>query len=411
MTYMPTFVFSMRIIMKRIILQILLSGLISLNLSAETPKDSALIHLIGVDIKPAYVFPSHPFFKGENLAQKSLNSTLSGHLKYGFKFSPATKTGQLYPHAIQGIGIGYNTFFNGNEVGNPLALYVFQSSRIANLTQRVSLDYEWDFGASFGWKKYDMSANPKNTVVGSKVNAYIHLGFLFNWEVAPKTHLRAGIGITHFSNGNTSYPNAGVNTLAASVGITRYFGRDEFPTKGSNLPPKPLFHPHVTYDLVVYGALKKKGVLPEEPNPILVPGTFGVLGLNINPLYNFNRYFRAGVSLDIQYDESANIGRHIANDFIPSDPEEVRFYRPPFKEQFSAGLSVRAEFVMPIFSINVGIGRNILCKGKDTNGFYQTFVLKTNLTKNIFLHTGYQLYRFKDPNHLMLGVGYRFNAQ
>ena len=113
----------------------------------------------------------------------------------------------------------------------------------------------------------------------------------------------------------------------------------------------------------------------------------------------------------MQYDESANIQQHVANEVIPSTPEEIRFYRPPFKEQFSMGLSVRAEVVMPIFSINIGIGKNFLCKGPDTNKFYQTLALKTNLTKNLFLHTGYQLYRFKDPNNLMLGIGYRFNAR
>ena len=113
----------------------------------------------------------------------------------------------------------------------------------------------------------------------------------------------------------------------------------------------------------------------------------------------------------MQYDESANIGNHVANDNFPSDPDELQFYRPPFREQFSAGLSLRAEIVMPIFSINLGIGKNFFCHGADNNSFYQTFVLKTNITKHLFLHTGYQLYRFKDPNNLMLGIGFRFNAR
>ena len=30
-------------------------------------------------------------------------------------------------------------------------------------------------------------------------------------------------------------------------------------------------------------------------------------GLNFAPMYNFNNYFRAGLSVDAQYDESANI--------------------------------------------------------------------------------------------------------
>ncbi|NLD23763.1 MAG: acyloxyacyl hydrolase [Bacteroidales bacterium] len=386
--------------------------LISINTHANN-KDSTtreIIHLIGVDLRPGHVFSTHVFFEGANNAQQKINSTLSGHLKYGFKFAPETRLGNIYPYAIQGIGVGYNTFFNSSELGEPLNIYIFQTSRIANITQNLSFDYEWNFGTSIGWKKYDKEKNPLNMVVGSNTNAYINLGFLLNWQISSNTNLRGGVGVTHYSNGNTSYPNSGVNTIGASVGVTRFFGNNE----KSAYPYRPtqnyLFNTYINYDLIVYGATRKKGVFPENSNPMLVPGSFGVAGLNFNPLYNFSKYFRAGASLDLQYDESANIGKHIANDYIP-EPENLKFYRPSFREQFSAGISLRAEIVMPIFSINLGVGKNFLCKGDDTNSFYQTFVLKTNITDNLFLHTGYQLYRFKDPNNLMLGLGYRFNAK
>ena len=369
-------------------------------------------HMLGFVLKPGFLFPTDEFFKGANNAQKRINSTLSGHIEYGFRFSPYTETGRLYPHAVQGIGIGYNTFFCPSEMGNPLSVYVFQTSRIASITPRLSFDYEWNFGASFGWKKYDRMLNPLNRVVGSKINAYIYLEFLFNWQVSPDTRLRAGIGLTHYSNGNTRYPNSGVNAIGASVGVVHFFGKDEECASPAPYLHRPAsFRRYVSYDLVVYGATRKKGVFPENSNPMLAPGSFAIVGLNFNPLYNIGRYFRTGLSLDMQYDESANIGRYIANEEAPSSSEDLRFYRPSFREQFSVGLSVRAEIVMPIFSINLGVGKNFLCKGADTDSFYQTFVLKTNLTKSLFLHTGYQLYRFKDPNNLMLGIGYRFNAR
>ena len=77
-------------------------------------------------------------------------------------FRPTLIGGKIYPHAIQGIGVGYNTFFNSKEIGNPLAVYAFQTSRIMSITPRLSFDYEWNFGASFGWKKYDEETNPMN---------------------------------------------------------------------------------------------------------------------------------------------------------------------------------------------------------------------------------------------------------
>lgn len=370
-----------------------------------------ITHMIGADLRPGYVFPTHEFFKGSNHSGQRINSTLSGHMKYGFRFSDNTYLGKEYPHAIQGIGIAYNTFFNSSELGNPFNLYLFQTSRIASITPNLSFDYEWNFGAAFGWKQYDEENNPFNLVVGSKINAYINLQFLLNWQMTPSTYLRGGVGVSHYSNGNTSYPNSGVNTIGASIGVAYLLGNNR-ENRFSNFPSRNhVLNSYITYDLIVYGATRKKGVFPEDLSPMLVPGSFAIAGLNFNPLYHFSNYFRAGISLDLQYDESANIGKHIANTYIPSDPDEIRFYRPPFREQFSAGLSLRGEIVMPIFSINLGIGKNILCKGDDTNSFYQTFVLKTHITDNIFLHTGYQLYRFKEPNNLMMGLGYRFNAR
>ena len=383
----------------------------TLNNNDSTAVDSTKLshkplHQIGIDLAPNYVFPTHEFFRGENQSGKPIHANLSAHLKYGFKFAPDSYFGRLYPHATQGIGLAYNTFFNQTEVGSPLAVYVFQNSRIASLAPNLSLDYEWNFGVSFGWKEYNEQTNPKNKIVGSDINAYINLGLMLNWRFAPQWHLTAGVGLTHYSNGNTHYPNFGINTVGARLGVVRTIGDEE----AYNHLPRPSFTPYVSYDLIVYGATKKKGIYTDGGETgKLVPGTFGVLGLNFNPMYNVSRHFRTGLSLDMQYDESANIADHIVSP--DASAEDLKFYRPPFIEQFGVGISARAELVMPIFSINIGIGKNFICKGPDTNKFYQIIALKAHFTKRAFLHVGYQLYNFKDPNNLMLGIGYRFNGK
>lgn len=365
------------------------------------------IHKLSVDVRPSYLAPTSGFFEGENAKQQRMNRFLSGHLKYGIQFDPDSRWGKLYPHTTQGIGLAVNTLFNGEEMGTPVALYAFQSSRIARLTPRLSLDYEWNFGASFGWKKFNEETNEFNTVVGSKINAYINLGFFLNWRLSPYWNLTAGVEGSHFSNGNSHYPNSGVNTMGARIGITRNFGDKQTLEKAETaLPPQSsTFRPYFSYDLTVYGGTKIRGWVDEHGGSMLVPGSFGVIGINFNPMYNFHRMLRAGISLDAQYDESANLKGHQAGTDENGDP---KFYRPPFKEQFNAGLSVRCEFVMPIFSINFGIGYHFLHKGDDTKGCYQVLALKTSLTRHLYLHTGYQLQNFKDPNHLMLGLGWRF---
>lgn len=361
-------------------------------------------HRIGLDIRPGYVVPTNSFLEGDNLQQKIIKQSLSLHLKYAFQFSKDSNLGRMYPHAYQGIGVSYNTFYCPAELGNPVTVYAFQGAPIVRLSSRLSFDYEWNFGASFGWKKYDEQYNPQNEVIGSKINAYINLGFLLNWQFHPQWKLAAGVDFTHFSNGNTHYPNGGLNIIGGRVGIVRTFGDTDNASEG--IVPKRLFiKPHVSYDLVLYGATRKRGFVKDNV-PSLVPGSFGIAGLNFAPMYNFNNYFRAGLSMDAQYDESANIKDYKLEG---SYSDDLKFHRPPFREQFAVGLSLRAELVMPIFSINAGFGRNLIGSGEDTKGFYQILALKTYVTRHLFLHVGYQLREFKDPNNLMLGIGYRFH--
>ena len=392
-----------RLILLGILLTVL--GLSGNEMQAQKMDFRQLTHRVGLDVRPSFVAQDNPFFKGENEAGKPIRHALSAHLKYSFQFSKDSEIGRLYPHAYQGIGVSYHYLDNHQELGSPVSVYAFQGSRIARLSRTLSLDYEWNFGASFGWKKHDAFTNSYNGAVGSKINAYINLGFLLNWQLAPRWNLTAGIDLTHFSNGNTHYPNSGVNLIGARIGVVRTFGptAEKISPQVAGSSARNIFQPYFSYDLIIYGATRKRAML-NVGNSYMIPGSFGLVGLNFNPMYNFNRYFRAGVSLDAQYDESANVESHYAS----GGPDNPKFFKPPFREQFSVGFSARGELVMPIFSINVGVGYNVFQKGEDTKGWYQILALKTSLTPRLFLHVGYQLSKFKDPNNLMLGLGWRF---
>lgn len=376
---------------------------------ADSLKRHRLSHQLEFNLREGYLLNTHPFFGGENKFNEPMRSAGSVHLKYAFRFDPRSRWGSQYPDVYQGIGLACHTFRNREEIGVPWNAYVFQGAPIARLAPSLTLDYEWNFGVSWGWKKYDPQLNPRNMVVGSKMNAYINLGWLLNWQINNDWRLTAGVDVTHFSNGNTHYPNAGVNTVGGRVSLIRTFGTHSYRTSvESRRKARAEIERYFSYDVVLYGATRRKGIIWPDDR-VLVPGAFGVAGININPMYNLNACFRAGISLDAQYDESANIKDHVAGD--DRSAENIRFYRPPFREQFGVGLSLRAELVMPIFSINLGVGHNVFYQGEDLKGFYQIAALKTSITRRLFLHVGYQLRNFKDPNNLMLGLGYRFNGR
>ncbi len=367
----------------------------------DTLRCSSIHHQLEFNIAPGLLFQTTDFFKGVNSNGKPMDKSISYHLKYGFRFPEDSYFGRLYPKTYQGIGISLFDFYNYTDLGRPVSVYLYQGSSIFTLNKSLSLDYEWNFGLSFGWKKYDYNHNPYNTVVGSRLNAYINLGFYLNYQLSSNLKFKLGGDMTHFSNGNTKYPNGGVNSVSLRGGMTYCFDTNYSKSSSSNIPVAT-FKPYWNYDLMIYGATRFKGI-PDEN--YLVPGKFAIVGMNFSPMYNFSKYFRAGVSVDLDYDESANLENHIAG---TNDDHHYTFYRQPFSERFAVGLSARAEFVMPIFSINFGLGNDILYHADSTRGFYQMLALKTSITRNVYINIGYQLSQFHLPKNLMIGLGYRF---
>ena len=167
------------------------------------------------------------------------------------------------------------------------------------------------------------------------------------------------------------------------------------------------FPKHISTDVVLFGSWRSKGIMYND-YALASPNTYHVFGFNINPMYNMNYNLRFGLSLDGVYDSSANV---YTEDYIVSsngDDPGFTFYKPSIKNQLALGVSARGEYVMPYFTVGLGIGANILHGGKDLKGLYQILALKIEVTRSSFIHIGYNLQDFREPNYLMLGIGYRF---
>ena len=385
------------------------------KLISQNTKDSAFnsrpyIYQLGVEVRPGNIFRINPFLKGENMMGKPIKRLYSTHLKYSFQFQPNSYVNKIYRNVYQGIGVTHYNFCNSAEIGNPIALYLFQGATIAQLARRVSFNYEWNFGVSEGWKPYDKEQNSFNGMMGSSFNAYMNANFYLKQQLSSKVDLIYGATLTHFSNGNTKFPNAGLNAVDVKLGVVYNFNRDtENISKAIVTRALPIlkFPKHISTDIVLFGSWRRKGFVLDE-KPLASPHTYRVVGFNINPMYNMNYNLRFGLSLDGVYDSSANV---YTEDYIieigQPDPGHT-FYKPAIKKQLALGVSARGEYVMPYFTVGLGIGRNIVHGGGDLKGLYQILALKIEVTRSSFIHIGYNLQDFREPNSLMLGIGYRF---
>lgn len=362
---------------------------------------------IGVDVRPSYAFSS---YKDDILTSlldvadaRNTKLATSFHLKYGFTFDPSTPQGHLYSGVWQGIGTSVSILGNPKGIGIPISVYAFQGAPVYKFNDRMSLYYEWNFGASFGWRKCDGHTAYSNLIVGANVNAYINLGAGLLWKLGNHYALTTGLDLTHFSDGNTSFPNPGVNMAGIRIGVTRSFGK-EIKRTAKYIDEDSLKRGHkLQFDITAYGAWRKR-VYRGGETPILLKGHYPVAGLDISPMWQINEIFRAGGSVDFQWDQSTDLKRHHA---YGDTSDDIRFYRPPILGQICVGISGRAELVMPIFSVNVGIGYNFIGP-EETRAYYQLANLKVRFTERFFLNIGYQLLNFQKQNNLMLGVGYSF---
>ena len=374
-------------------------ALLALPMSAQTepePSDSSatrhFVHQLMFDYRPGAILHTNDFLRGKNPEVRTMNHDMGYYLKYAFSAPEGSEQARIYRDTYQGIGIGWNEF--NPQLGNPVSVFLLQGARIASLSNRLALNYEWNLGLTFGWKPYDEIDNPDNKLIGSRVTAYIGFDLYLRWIASRHVDLNFGLNVTHYSNGNTQFPNLGLNTAALRIGAAYYINRHS-PRLLYRHEAMPAVSHDITYDLILYGARHQRGYYMSDGEAYILPGTYAVAGFNFNPMYRFNHWLKAGLSLDGTYDRGANV------DLAGVAPESVW-------RQMALGASARVEFCMPYFAINFGIGSNFVNATDDFHGIYELLALKLNLTHRFLLHIGYCLNDFHRPKHLMLGVGWRF---
>jgi len=374
---------------------------IAMTGSEDPSRDSSVVHRIEVEAIPGRIIHTNDFLRGFNPEVRTMNHSFLAKLKYAFAPPENSEQALIYKGVYQGVGLAIHDF--NPQLGNPVSAYIFQGATIKTLASRLSLNYEWDFGLTYGWKAHDWETNPENRVIGSKMTAYIDVDIYLRWMLSKNWDVNIGASLTHYSNGNTSIPNAGLNVVAAKASVAYYINRSRMQPKTRPLPPVDR---HWLWDLTLYGAWKKKGV-DTEVGAYALPGTYGVIGFTLNPLYHVNHWLNVGASLDGSYDGSAN--QEINSQALSKtywSGSEADIYPAPWYRKVALGLSARTEFVMPYFTINFGIGHNLVnASTHDMEGFYEILALKVNVLRQAYLHIGYSLYDFYYPNNLMLGIG------
>ncbi len=348
---------------------------------------------LGMNVRPSYVMPTHGYYNGWNPSGKKIRA--GGSIDIQFLFSKEQRG------VYQGVGGAMHTFFADDIIGTPATLYIFQGAPLARLGDRMTIGYEWNLGVSSGWKT-------NGGVIVTPMNVYINVAALFTYRLTSTFDLIFGPEYTHFSNGDTKFPNGGANTVNLRVGARGNISSPEaIMTEkifSSRQEPRS-FADRWSYDLLAMGGWRADRTL-SDGRLYIFNQAFPVASVNVNPLYSFNDYLYAGPCVDILYDRSANL----------SVAEDESFICPTFLNQMSVGLSARAELKMPIYAVNIGIGYSLQLGNhtrsisRDLQSLYGIFALKAFVSERMFLNVTYRLSSVLYSHNLLFGLGWRFGS-
>ncbi len=124
------------------------------------------------------------------------------------------------------LGFAYQYFDLGNEnlLGHGHAVYPLV---LFPLLHKHHLGINIRFGIGIGYveKRYTIAENYKNQAISTHINGVITTGIQFRIPCNARTQFSTGIDFTHFSNGASRLPNAGLNIPSINIGFQHFFGQ------------------------------------------------------------------------------------------------------------------------------------------------------------------------------------------
>jgi hypothetical protein len=116
-----------------------------------------------------------------------------------------------------GVSFGYSDFGNIEKIGRAYSVMPFIEFSILKSSFTNNLNLHVGLGGSYTDTQYNKNTNPFNRAITTKINWSFRSFIYYTFLKSKKTDWRFGLGYLHHSNGHTSLPNQGLNSLAASI--------------------------------------------------------------------------------------------------------------------------------------------------------------------------------------------------
>lgn len=342
---------------------------------------------------------------GENDLPPDINQVMGGNIEVGWQTAGRNVYDRVMGYPAFGFGFLTYGFPQTGTLGEPLAIYMFLNSPFKRW-ERWAFNYIIRLGMSYNWEPNDPVANPGHFALGSFRNLYIAGGFEGQYLLGERSSISAGLKFTHFSNGQSSLPNAGMNLLTPHIGYKYDLNGGDRPSFARNKPGE-YKDKVMEYYFTLGNGIRQ--IFAKNPQDTLYPPagvSYPVYNLSVAAQYHYTWAGKFGGGLDFiywgAYDPQFELG--------PGGI--VQAVEHPFADHLQLGVFVSYEFVLADFSIYAQPGWRILRKEYDgmPTDFYQHLALKYHVN-DLILGVAIRAVNFGQAEYIEWNIGYRFRSK
>jgi hypothetical protein len=252
-------------------------------------------------------------------------------------------------------------------------------------------------------------ANPFHAALGSYRNLYISAGFEGQYLIGEQLSASLGVKFAHFSNGQSSLPNAGMNLLTPHLGLKYDFNGGDRPAYTKY--PKPEYTDKgMEYYVTLGNGIRQIFFTHEDSATAARIGKQGisypVYNISMAAQYQFGWLGKVGGGLDFIYWGAYNPVYEPGNAGNGYIGQAVKY---PFADYLQLGIFISYEFVLNNISIIAQPGYRVIRKeyeGMPTD-FYQHLGLKYHI-HNVIVGVAIRAVNFGQAEYIEWSLGYRF---
>ncbi len=352
------------------------------------------------------VLPTHKFFEGENASGQPIDYFQSFRLEFGTQTDGNSEWHHVFNFPSYGIGLYAANFFDDKELGTPSAVYAYFDWPFKRYT-KSALSAEFGFGLAYDWQPFEPEDNPYNLVIGMGRSVYIDVGLKYTYQISEHFDLSGEISFSHFSNGSTQQPNAGVNLMAPRINLSYNFGGHPVLPARKVLPEYTADNKELTFSFT-YGSKSEVFTVEDYPTSGGMYDSLRRADHNVFAFiatYNKQFYYNSkyGIGAEVEYDPSLGVVyKYIDGAVVKIDSET--------KDKIRAGIF--AQYVLVIHKLEglVGVGYYIFGRNPGSlPKLYQRLGARYYIFKDFALGVNLRFYDFSKADNMEFNFAYRIN--